>query len=78
MWFMRKIFYVDMAMCGGDTLPDDFDLEEFCEVLQGKVPGDVEVVPVAGPVTSESAMNRDPWLVSDSVFHEALGEYYHR
>lgn len=72
---MRKIFYVDLEMCGGDSLPDDFDLEEFCEVLQGKL-GDVEVVPVNGP--RERAENLDPGLVSDAVFHEALGEYYHR
>ena len=42
---MRKMYYVDLAMCGGEETPPDFDLEDFCEVLQGKVP-DVEVVPV--------------------------------
>ena len=72
---MRQIFYVDMAMCGGEELPDDFQLEEFCEVLQGKLSG-IEVVPVLDP--DEEAFNRDPGLVPDSVFAEALGEYGHR
>ena len=72
---MRKIFYVDQAMCGGEELPADFDLEEFCEVLQGKVP-EVEIVPVTD--LKESAVNRDPSLVSESVLNEALGEYCHR
>jgi hypothetical protein len=73
---MRKIFYVDLAMCGGESLPEEFDLEEFCEVLQGKVQGDIEIVPVtdrrAGP------LNRDPALIHPHVLHEALGEYCHR
>jgi hypothetical protein len=72
---MRKIFYVDLAMCGGDELPSDFDLEEFCEVLQGKLP-DVEVIPVTD--SDGKAYNRCPSLVSDSIFCEAMGEYYHR
>ena len=72
---MRKIFFVDWAMCGGEELPQDFDLEEFCEVLQGKVP-EVEIVPLTDP--KERAINRDPSLVSAAVFDEALGEYYHR
>ena len=72
---MRKIFYVDWAMCGGEELPADFDLEDFCEVLQGKVP-EVEIVPVTDP--KEPALNRDTHLVSQHVFDEALGEYYHR
>ncbi len=72
---MRKIFYVDWAMCGGEELPADFDLEEFCEVLQGKVP-DVEMAPVNNP--KERATNLDPSLVSKAVFNEALGEYCHR
>jgi hypothetical protein len=70
---MRKIYYVDQAMCGGDELPPDFDLEEFCEKLQGKVP-EVEVV----PVMDSPACNRDPALISSAVFYEALGEYCHR
>jgi len=72
---MRKLYYVDQAMCGGEELPDDFDLEEFCEVLQGKVP-ELEIVPVTD--LKEAAFNRDPSLVTDAVFNEALGEYYHR
>jgi hypothetical protein len=73
---MRKIFYVDLAMCGGDSVPEDFDLEEFCEVLQGKVTAEVEIVPVPGPPGEVS--NRDHSLVSEAVFREALGEYSHR
>lgn len=72
---MRRIYYVDRAMCGGDSLPEDFDLEEFCEVLQGKVQDDIEVVP-AEPGTE--AVNLDESLVTDAVFFEALGEYCHR
>ena len=72
---MRKIFYVDWAMCGGEELPPDFDLEEFCEVLQGKVP-ETEVVAVTD--STESAVNLDPSLISPAVFDEALGEYCHR
>ncbi len=72
---MRKLYYVDQAMCGGEELPDDFDLEEFCEVLQGKVP-ELEIVPVTD--LKEVAFNRDPSLVTDAVFNEALGEYCHR
>ena len=45
---MRQIYFVDLAMCGGDNLPDDFDLEEFCEVLQGKV---IEGVPAQAFLT---------------------------
>jgi hypothetical protein len=72
---MRRIYYVDRAMCGGDSLPEDFDLEEFCEVLQGKVQDDIEVVP-AEP--GAEAVNLDESLVTDAVFLEALGEYCHR
>lgn len=73
---MRRIFYVDLAMCGGESLPEDFDLEEFCEVLQGKLQGDIEVVPVTEK--PRGAVNRDPHLVHPHVFQEALGEYCHR
>ena len=73
---MRKIFYVDLAMCGGESLPEDFSLEEFCEVLQGKVTSDVEIVPVTEP-TGET-QNLDRALVSEAIFQEALGEYCHR
>jgi len=62
-------------MCGGESLPPDFDLEDFCEVLQGKIP-EVEIVPIADP--KESAVNLDGSLVSPAVFEEALGEYCHR
>jgi hypothetical protein len=72
---MRKLFFIDRDMCGGESLPDDFDLEEFCEKLQGKVP-EIEIVPVVDP--SEVACNRDPGLVSDAIFFEALGEYCRR
>ena len=72
---MTPIFYVDQSMCGGEELPGDFDLEDFCEVLQGKLSG-VEVVAVSE--ADESALNRDPSLVPDTVFTEALGEYCHR
>ena len=72
---MRKIFYVDWAMCGGEELPGDFDLEEFCEVLQGKVP-EVEIVPVTDP--KEQAINYDASLLPEAILQEALGEYCHR
>lgn len=62
-------------MCGGEELPPDFDLEDFCEVLQGKLTG-VEVVAVVD--ASERAVNRDSALVTEAVFAEALGEYCHR
>ncbi len=72
---MRKLFYVDREMCGGDELPEDFDLDDFCEVLQGKL-GDVEVVP-ATDLPAEH-YNRSSTLVPEAVFFEALGEYCHR
>jgi hypothetical protein len=71
---MRKLFYVDLDMCGGESLPAEFDLEEFCEVLQGKIP-DVEIVPATGEF--EDAINPNPNLVHPHVFNEALGEYCH-
>ena len=72
---MKSIFYVDWNMCGGESLPADFDLEEFCEVLQGKTP-ELEIVPVSDP--KEHATNPAPSLVSDAVFNEALSEYCQR
>ena len=72
---MRKLYFVDWEMCGGESLPPDFVLDEFCEVLQGKVP-EVEIVPVTDP--EEQAVNPAPSLITDSVFHEALGEYCQR
>lgn len=71
---MRKLFFVTREMCGGDSLPADFDLEEFCERLQGKV-SDFEIVPandLAG------AANQSPDLLSPHLLNEALGEYYPR
>lgn len=73
---MRKLFYVDLTMCGGDSLPAEFDLEEFCEVLQGKVAADIEIVPLTS--APAAAANRDANLVPQAVFLEALGEYCHR
>jgi hypothetical protein len=72
---MTRLFYVDREMCGGDDLPAEFELDDFCEVLQGKLDS-VEIVPVSDP--GEQARNRDPLLVPESVFFEALGEYLHR
>ncbi len=72
---MKNIYYVDLAMCGGEELPEDFDLEDFCEVLQGKLQG-VEVVALTDE--DQCAMNLDPSLVRDAVFTEALGEYCQR
>ena len=68
---MKKLFFVDREMCGGDHLPPEFDLEEFCEVLQGKV-CDIEIVPAAG---ASAGINRQPELVDAHLFEEALGEY---
>jgi hypothetical protein len=68
---MKKIFYVDLEMCGGENLPPHFDLEEFCEVLQGKLT-DIEVVPATTP---EAAANRSERIVDPRVFAEALGQY---
>ena len=68
---MRKLFFVDREMCGGAYLPADFDLDEFCEVLQGKV-CDIEIVPADHASTG---FNRQPELVDAHLFEEALGEY---
>jgi hypothetical protein len=72
---MRRLFYVSEEMCGGDDLPPEFDLDDFCEVLQGKL-DDVEVVPVTEPESGTT--NRDHRLVPEAVFFEALGEYLQR
>ena len=40
---MRLKFNVDFEMRGGDVLPDEFHLEEFCDELQASV-SDVEIV----------------------------------
>jgi hypothetical protein len=39
-------------------------------------PPNVEVVPLTE--ADEQATNRNPSLVSDAIFNEALGEYCHR
>lgn len=71
---MRKLFFVSREMCGGDYLPADFDLEEFCERLQGKV-SDVEIVPAEDGV---GLNNHADNLLSPHLLNEALGEYYPR
>lgn len=71
---MKRLYYVDSSMCG-DDLPIDFDLDDFCEVLQGKLDG-VEVI--AMTALDSPPPNRDAALVPESVFLEALGEYLHR
>ena len=68
---MKKLFFVERQMCGGDNLPPEFDLEEFCEVLQGKV-SDVEIVPAND---SAFGINREPWVIHEHLLQEALGEY---
>jgi hypothetical protein len=68
---MRKLFFVDREMCGGTNLPPEFDLEDFCEALQGKV-SDIEIL----PADSFSIIgNRDDRLVDRHLMEEALGEY---
>jgi hypothetical protein len=63
-------------MCGGEELPSDFDLEEFCEKLQGKF-SDVEIVAATDSLDAAKGLNVDPTLVSDAILNEALGEYWH-
>ncbi len=72
---MKRLYYVSEEMCGGEDLPPEFDLGDFCEVLQGKL-DDVEVIPVTEP--ESEAVNRDEDLVPEAVFYEALGEYLQR
>ena len=67
---MQKLFFVDLEMCGGDSVPAQFDLEDFCEVLQRKAP-EVEIV----PTEEADRMNRGAQLFSPHAFDEALGEY---
>ena len=60
---MRLIFYVDWAMCGGQELPADFDLEDFCEVLvaAASIPKGlvaVRVVAARGPFIDPRAHRR--------------------
>jgi hypothetical protein len=68
---MRKLFFVSREMCGGENLPPEFDLEEFCEVLQGKV-SDVEIVPASG---LQVISNRSDSVLDGHLLEEALGEY---
>ena len=72
---MRPIYHIDLEMCGGEHLPPEFDLEEFCEVLQGKIP---EIEVVAMLENGRFELNRTPGLIPDSIFQEALGEYLRR
>jgi hypothetical protein len=69
---MKKLFFVTREMCGGDFLPADFDLDGFCERLQGKV-SDVEIVPADD--VSVLGNSADEFL-SQHLINEALGEYY--
>lgn len=72
---MRPIYHIDLERCGGEHLSPEFDLEEFCEVLQGKVP---EIEVVAMPENRRFVLNRTPDLIPDLIFQEALGEYLRR
>ena len=67
---MRKLFFVDLAMCGGDSVPGHFDLEDFCEVLQRKAP-EVEIV----PAPDANGLNRETQILGPHAFDEAFGEY---
>ncbi len=69
---MKKLFFVSREMCGGEHLPSDFDLEEFCERLQGKV-SDVEIVPADDAF---GLNNHSDNVLSPHLLNEALGEYY--
>ena len=68
---MRNLFFVDLEMCGGENLPADFNLEDFCEVLQGKV-SDIEIIPA---FELELGRNADKNVLPPHAFAEALGEY---
>lgn len=71
---MRKIFIVNREMCGEAGLSEDFDLEDFCERLQGKI-SDVEIVPAEAASGVSNASGR---LIGPQLIHQALGEYYPR
>ena len=68
---MTKLFFIDREACGCDTLPPEFDLEDFCEVLQGKV-SDIEILPANG---FSFISNRDDSVIDKHLIEEALGEY---
>ena len=59
-------------MCGGEMFLEDFDLEEFCAVLQRVVPK-VRIIPVSD--RSQHAHNLDPNLVSEAAFNQAVTRY---
>ena len=69
---MKKLFFVTREMCGGDFLPADFDLEEFCERLQGKV-SDMEIMPADDAAGLNNGVGQ---VLSQHLINEALGEYY--
>jgi hypothetical protein len=68
---MTRLFFLDREACGGRNLPPEFDLEDFCEVLQGKV-NDIEVLPATG---FSYISNRDERVIDKHMIEEALGEY---
>ena len=68
----RTPFYVDLDMCGGELFLEDFDLEEFCGVLQRVVPK-LRIIPVLD--RSQRAQNPDPTLVSEAAFNKAITQY---
>ncbi len=78
---MRKLFFVDREMCGGENLPAEFDLEDFCEVLQGKV-SEVEIVADDGFDNRESRSRRrgsppdrrSTWRILPPLNREAVME----
>jgi hypothetical protein len=59
-------------MCGGETFLDDFDLTEFCAILQSLVP-EIQVVPAPDP--KNHPRNVQPPLVSADVFNKAVLRY---
>lgn len=68
----RTRYYVDIDMCGGELF-ENFNLYEFCELLQELVPA-IEVVPVLNRTCRPVGTHQD--LVSPSTFDQALVNYY--
>lgn len=68
----RTRYYVDIDMCGGELF-ENFNLYEFCELLQKLVPA-IEVVPVLNQTCRPAGANQE--LVSPSTFDQALVHYY--
>jgi hypothetical protein len=62
-------------MCGGESFLEDFDLAEFCAILQEVVPR-VEVIPLTK--ASQHAHNSTPPVVSEAEFVEAINRYSRR